>query len=97
MRIRKIAIAAGAAISAAVIIGGCSNQLDDLKGVNPNYPNYAAVYIEPDGFPNIVETCVNGQGFALTTRDYTAIIRMPEWDTFCAKQIGKQATVNGQP
>jgi hypothetical protein len=95
-------ILAGAGIAAAVTacsaFGNGSPQLNDLKNVNPSYPNYAAIYMDVSGFPNIVEECVNGAGFALTTRDAAgAITRVPEWDTFCQKQIGKQATQNGQP
>jgi hypothetical protein len=85
------------AIAAAGIIAGCTSpQLDDLKGVNPQYPNYAATWVNVDGFPNVTELCINGVAFATTTRDYNAIMRIPQWDAFCATQIGKQATVNGQ-
>lgn len=99
-------IATGASLTAGAIatlslVSACGSgqpQGDDLQNVNPSYPNYAAIYMDVDGFPNIVEECVNGAGFALTTRDAAgAITRVPEWDAFCSTQEGKQATQNGQP
>lgn len=53
--------------------------------------------MDVDGFPNVTELCINGVAFATTSRDLNAITRIPQWDAFCVTQIGKQATVNGQP
>lgn len=93
-------LAAGA-IAVMALVSSCGSgapQSDDLQNVNPSYPNYAAIYMDVDGFPNIVEECIQGAGFALTTREAAgAITRVPEWDSFCATQAGKKATQNGQP
>lgn len=105
MNLRKTAASAGAAVAGAIVctalVSACGSgnpQADDLQNVPPSYPNYAAIYMNVDGFPNVVELCVNGIGFATTTREAAgAIMRVPEWDAFCAKQVGKQATQNGQP
>jgi hypothetical protein len=84
-------------IAAAGIVAGCTSpQLNDLRNSPSVYPNYSTTYVNVDGFPNVTELCINGVAFATTTRDLNSIMRIPEWDAFCATQIGKQATVNGQ-
>jgi hypothetical protein len=92
---------ASTGIAAAAIIAGCASGnpvADDLQNVSPSYPNYVGLYLNVDGHPNIVEICINGVGFATTTREAAgAITRIPEWDAFCQTQEGKQATQNGQP
>src|SRR5271154_3241151 len=92
-------VGAGIAVLAtAGIVAGCTSpQLNDLRNSPTQYPNYSTTYINVDGFPNVTELCINGVAFATTTRDYTSIMRIPQWDAFCATQIGKQATINGQP
>lgn len=94
------AVASGV-IAAVVGLSSCGSgqpQSDDLQNVPPSYPNYAAIIMSPDGYPNYVMSCFLGAGFALTTRDAAgAITRVPEWDAFCEAQKGKQATQNGQP
>lgn len=92
-RRKGIVIGAIAAAAAAATIAGCSTQYDDLKNVPPSFPNYAAVYINVDGFPNVTELCINGVAFATTTRQYDSIMRVPEWDAFCATKVGQQATI----
>src|SRR5579859_1089010 len=92
-----VASAIAGAIAAGVIVSACGSgapQLDDLQNVNPSYPNWAAIYLSPDNFPNVVEECINGAGFALTTRDNSAAAAqlVPQWSTFCASQEGKEAT-----
>jgi hypothetical protein len=85
-----------AGIGAAIV--GCSQpQFNDLRNVQAVYPNFARTYMDVDGFPNVTELCINGVAFATTSRDLNAITRIPQWDAFCVTQIGKQATVNGQP
>jgi hypothetical protein len=88
-------------LATALIISACGSgnpQLDDLQNVSPSYPNWVGLYLNVDNHPNIVEMCINGVGFATTTRDAAgAITRIPEWDAFCATQEGKKATQNGQP
>jgi hypothetical protein len=85
-------------IATAGIVAGCAGnpQLDDLRNTTVQYPNYAVTYMNVDSFPNVTEICINGVAFATTTRDYTAILRIPQWDAFCATKIGKiaQGVVN---
>jgi hypothetical protein len=94
---RNVGIGAVVVATAGVIAGCASPQLNDLRNSPSLYPNYAVTYINVSGFPNVTELCINGVAFATTTRDYTSILRIPQWDAFCATQIGKQATQNGQP
>jgi hypothetical protein len=99
------AMAASAAAGVIMTLSGVSAcgsgnpQLDDLQNVSPSYPNYAANYMNVSGFPNITMLCINGAGFATTTRDNSAsaAFLVPEWDAFCKQQIGRQATQGGQP
>jgi hypothetical protein len=94
---RLAALGAGVIATAGIVAGCASPQLDDLRNITVQYPNYAVTWMNVSQFPNITEVCINGVAFATTTRDYNAIMRIPQWDAFCATQIGKQATVNGQP
>lgn len=96
--ILAIGIISAAIVGAGIAVAGCeSPQLNDLRNSPTQYPNYSMTYINVSGFPNVTELCINGLGFYTTTRDYNAIARVPQWDAFCATQIGKEATVNGQP
>jgi hypothetical protein len=101
MRIRSqyglIGLGVATFATAAIVAGCASPQLDDLRNTSVQYPNYAVTWMNVSQFPNVTELCINGVAFATTTRDYNAIMRIPQWDAFCATQIGKQATVNGQP
>lgn len=94
---KLIALGAGVVVTAGIVAGCESPQLNDLRNSPTNYPNYSMTYINVSGFPNVTELCINGLAFYTTTRDYNAIARVPQWDAFCATQIGKEATVNGQP
>jgi hypothetical protein len=95
------AAGASAAIAAAAIIAGCGSgapQLDDLNNSPSVYPNYSSTILNVSNMPNIGMECYMGAGFATTTRDAAgAITLVPEWNKFCASQIGKQATQHGQP
>ena|SRR5579862_6044866 len=90
---RLAALGAGV-IATAGIVAGCagSPQLDDLRNTSVLYPNYAVTYMNVDNFPNVTEICINGIGFATTTRDYNAIMRIPQWDAFCTTKIGQHAS-----
>lgn len=86
---RKIAIAgltaAGAVLAGSVLLAvGCSNQLNDLGGISQAKPDYILTYLNVSDFPNVTMLCIRGAGFATTTRAYEALIRIPEWDSFCA-------------
>lgn len=90
----------GSAIATLAMVTSCgagNPSTDDLKGVSPSYPNYAAVFMNVDGFPNIAMVCIQGVGFETNSRQYNSVTEVPEWNAFCEKQIGKQATQNGQP
>ena len=81
------AAAAAAVIGTTVFAAGCSNQLNDLGGVGQVKPDYIVTVLNVESFPNVTEMCIRGAGFATTTRDYDAIIRVPAWDPFCATQV----------
>lgn len=84
MKRRVTAIAAAAAIAAA-LLAGCGNQLNDQGGVPQRQADYELTYLNVDNFPNITMLCIDGAGFATTTRDAAgAILAVPEWDSFCA-------------
>jgi hypothetical protein len=81
---RKAVIAGIIAGSAALGAAGCTNQLNDLSGVNQARPDYVLTYLNVANFPNVTLMCIRGVGFATTTRDNNAAIqRIPEWDAFC--------------
>ena len=78
-------------------LAGCSDQLGD-RGGNDGAPpdeigdvDYVEVYRNADGFPNISRACVQGLGFATSSTGRgesagtAALIRVPEWDTFCSE------------
>jgi len=95
---RKRGMAAGliatAAIAATVTACG-PTQLNDLRNAPTQYPDYASIVLNVDNYPNVTVLCIRGAGFATTTRDYTAIMRVPEWDAFCATREGMHTTTNG--
>lgn len=84
---KRLAIGmAATGIAGSLALTSCSQQLDDLQGINPQYPDAAQIYMNVDNFPNVVLLCIKGAGFATTTRAYNAIIRVEKWDAFCAAQ-----------
>jgi hypothetical protein len=96
----KLAGLGAAVVATAGIIAGCAGnpQLDDLRNTSVLYPNYAVTFMNVSSFPNVTELCINGIAFATTTRDYNAILRIPQWDAFCATKIGQTASgVVSQP
>jgi hypothetical protein len=91
-------VGAAAMLVMVVACGSGTPQNDDLQNVPPSYPNYAALYINVDGYPNVVELCINGIGVMTTQRSGLAAAQhIPEWDAFCKTQEGKRATQDGQP
>lgn len=84
------------ALAAMVVIGaitltGCANQtVRDLEGVPVTDPDKARLVVNVDTYPNINALCIEGAGFATTTREAAgALIRVEEWDAskggWCAK------------
>jgi hypothetical protein len=89
---RRTIIAATAAAAAALTLAGCSNQtVRDLEGVPVTDPDKIRLVTNVDLFPNIVAICVEGAGFAATTRDNSpaALQHIPAWDAandgWCSK------------
>lgn len=60
------------------------DSMRDLEGVTVKDPGKVVLYNNVDLHPNIVMLCVNGVGFATTTRDLNAVLRVPEWDAECS-------------
>lgn len=92
---------AGGVITGVSSCGAISGQPqnDDLQNVSPSYPNWVGLYMNIDGYPNVVIECIQGTAFATTQRQNSssAAFLVPTLNAFCATQIGKQATQNGQP
>jgi len=65
----------------------CSNQLHDQGGVAQANADYIVTYLNVDGSPNVTFMCIEGVGFASTTRDFTSLIPVPGWNDFCKTQI----------
>ncbi len=88
------------ATACLLVLAGCSAQLGDRGGQNGAPPDFIGdvqwveVYRNVDRFPNIARVCVLGLGFATPstgsasgeggTNGATPLLRVPEWDTFCA-------------
>lgn len=71
---------------AALSITSCSNQtVRDLEGVPVKEPDKAEIYLNVDKFANVARECIDGVAFAFTTREYEPILRVPEWDDWCAE------------
>lgn len=71
-----LAMVAGAACES-------QNNFRDVEGVKSQNPDLILNYNNMDQHPNIGFVCIKGVAFATTTRDYNAILRVPEWDKFC--------------
>jgi hypothetical protein len=99
--LKKIIVAA----AAGLMLAGCATnpQTQDRGGQDGNPPDqvldvdYVEVYRNADTLPNIMRTCVQGLGFASSTSSRgesaggTPMLRVPEWDTFCATKVGGPA------
>ena len=73
-------------LAMVAVLVGCSNQTTrDLEGVPAKEPDKAEVYINVDEFPNVARECIDGVAFAFTTKDYLPLMRVPEWDDWCAE------------
>jgi hypothetical protein len=86
----------------ALVLAGCSAQLEDRggdEGAPPDFigdVDYVEVYRNADAFPNIARVCVLGLGFATSSTGRgadgggaTPIIRVVEWDDFCAGKAAR--------
>lgn len=91
MHKRTKSIIATGSLLAAVGVGSlvnlaCSNQFSDQGGIAQANPDYILTYLNVDGFPNPTIMCIQGVGFVTTSRDYTALQEVPEWNAFCKTQ-----------
>lgn len=71
-----------AAIGVVILAAGCSNQtVRDLEGIPVTDPDKVKLVVSVDQFPNVTAMCVEGAGFASTTREAAgALIRVEAWD-----------------
>lgn len=70
-------------IVGALALAGCGNQgVRDLEGVPQTEPDKVRLVTSVDTYPNMVAMCVEGAGFASTTRDNSpaALQHIPTWD-----------------
>ena len=85
-----------AAALAALLLVGCAEDASkaDLaepkqkgRSIPENYevrvPDSLTVYQNIDKHPTIAKVCVDGVAFATTSRDFSALTRIPEWDADC--------------
>jgi hypothetical protein len=77
-------------VAGALLVSGCgSNNFRDVEGVKSRDPDKIEIYNNVDKHPNIAMVCIHGVAFATTTRDYNAIMRVPEWDKQCPGAAAK--------
>jgi hypothetical protein len=80
---RKRRVVAGVASAGVLLLSvvACSNQtVRDLEGVTVKDPQKVELYVNVDQYPNISAICINGEGFATTTRDGNAAMEhIPAW------------------
>jgi len=86
MRKRTRWAGVAAVVATAAAVAACSPQLKDQGDVAQANPDYIVTYLNVDSFPNITLVCIEGVGFATTSRDYSALTPEPKWDAFCATQ-----------
>lgn len=77
-------IAATAATVLTLTAAGCGNNFRDVENVPSEDADSYTIYNNVDKHPNLVRVCADGVAFLTTTRDYTAVQRVPEWDDECA-------------
>lgn len=70
-------------VVAMIVLSACGSNQRDLEGIPLKEPDKVEIYANLDDHPNIVRICVGGIAFATTSRDYNAIMRVPEWDRWC--------------
>lgn len=87
----KKKILLGVAVTGLVILGACSpsNNFRDVEGVKSQRPDLIENYNNMDQHPNIGKVCIDGVAFLTTTRDFQAVVRVPEWDKTCPPYQGK--------
>ena len=61
---------AASIVALALIVGGCSQQFTDLKGVEAENPDSVRIFRNVDGFPNINIVCISGDALIMRSRNY---------------------------
>lgn len=64
-------------------LAGCGSNRRDLEGIPLTEPSKVEIYANLDTQPNIVRLCIDGVALMTTSREYTSVIRVPEWDAWC--------------
>lgn len=85
MKRRIAAIAAVIALGVGVLTGCGNDNFRDREGVESINPDYVENYTNMDKHPNMGLVCIRGAGFMTTTRDFSAVTPVKEWDSFCAQ------------
>ena len=75
-------IIVGVLASIAMVIGGCSDQLTDLKGIEIQDPDTVSVYRNVDNFPNVAIMCIDGDALIMRSSNYDdmMILHIPDND-----------------
>lgn len=82
MKIKRILLAT----AAATVLTGCAgNNFRDVENVPSHNADSYTLWNNVDENPNLVRVCADGVAFLTTTRDYSAVLRVPEWDDECEK------------
>lgn len=73
-----------------LLLSSCGNkqEIRDLENIPQTQPDKVRLVTNVNEYPNIVALCIDGAGFATTTRpDRGAIIRVEVWDRgWCQSQ-----------
>lgn len=82
MNKKRAILSACSAVILGLSVVACSNQtVRDLEGVPVSDPDKSRLVVNIDKYPNINAICINGAGFATTTRpDARAFEHIPVWD-----------------
>jgi len=80
---KRSIISAVAVLAIGGSTAGCGANTRDLEGVPLRNPQKAEIYANIDGHPNLARQCIDGVAFLTTTRDYSSVLRVPEWDGWC--------------
>ena len=76
-------ITAGLAVVASMLLtaGSCEQQqLRDLENIPVEEMENVRIFVNVDGYANMVVGCIEGSAFVFTTRDYEAFERQPDLD-----------------
>lgn len=67
----------------AFLLSACGEhqQIRDLENIPQTQPDKVRLVTNVDQYPNVVALCIDGAGFASTTREgYPALQHVEEWD-----------------